>query len=322
MTHRPALPLRQAHLHTIWANLTRKPPALAITRERLELPDGDFLDLDWLAVAPRRSLVILSHGLEGHSRRPYMLGMASALARVGFDVLAWSYRGCSGQLNRLARLYHCGCDDDLAHVVRHALARRPYDRVHLVGFSMGGNLTLLYAGRGADALDARVRSVVAVSAPCDLNDSIRCFERGVGRLYSEHFLISLRQKVRAKAAQHPALISARGLRQVRSLRAFDDAYTAPLHGFQDAVDYWTRCSARPWLERQRVPGLILNALDDPFLTGGCYPRDEVAQNPALELMTPAHGGHVGFLHPGRPELTWAEHQVMRYLQRQDTSGGA
>lgn len=314
MTYSPHAPhLKNPHLHTLLAAMRAdvSPPA-HIKPERITLADGDFLDLDWHpATLPSDRLVIISHGLEGHSKRPYVLGMARAANSVGVDALAWSCRGCSGVPNALPRLYHCGVDDDLGAVVDHAVATGRYKHITLVGFSMGGNITLLYLGRRREHVPPQVTNFAAVATPCDLNDSISTFERPAGLPYTLYFLRSLRKKIHMKAKQLPDHFDTRPLSRITSLRAYDDAYTAPLHGFDGAVDYWTRSSSRQYIPYIDRPGLILNALDDPFLTGGCFPYQEVAENPHVELITPAHGGHVGFLEPG--SLTWAERTALTRL---------
>lgn len=318
MTHSPPLLLRNAHVHTIWTNLTRRPALPPLEQERILTPDGDFLELDW-SRRGSRALVILSHGLEGHSRRPYMLGMSHILAGAGFDTLAWSYRGCGQEPNALPRLYHSGCTDDLETVITHALKTGRYDEVHLVGFSMGGNLTLLYLGQRQDAAPEQLKSFVSLSSPCDLNDCIPRFERGMGRVYAENFLITLRQKIRIKAQQFPHVFDTSPLSKIKTLRSFDDTYTAPLHGFDDAVDYWTRCSSRPLIPHITKPGLIINALDDPFLEGGCYPYDEVSSNLNLTIKTPALGGHLAFFE-GR-ERYWSETQTLRFIRAHSSVAG-
>jgi predicted alpha/beta-fold hydrolase len=315
---KPPWPLRSADLHTLVAAVFRRPPEpVRSSPERIRTPDGDFLDLDWYRVGSP-TLVILSHGLEGHARRPYMLGMARAANLIGLDALAWSYRGCSGVPNALPRLYHNGSIDDLDLVVHHALLNR-YQRVYLVGFSMGGNMTMLYLGRCHQHIPQQVSGFVAISAPCDLTDCIRTFERPQGLLYTHYFLRTLKQKVRRKALQFPALFSTAPLATMRSLREFDDAYTAPLHGFLDAEDYWRRCSSRPHIADIRVPGLLLNSLDDPFLEGGCYPREEIEASGAVTLVAPRFGGHLGFVDRG---AYWSEQVVTRFLQQREHEIGS
>ncbi len=282
----------------------------AYERERIETPDGDFLDLDWARVGADR-VVVISHGLEGSTDRAYVRGMARALNRHAWDALAWNLRGCSGEPNRLLRLYHSGATEDLDAVVQHAL--RHYDHVALVGFSLGGNMTLKYLGERGDAVDARVRRAVAFSVPVDLAASsvrLGAWENG---LYMRYFLRSLRRKVRAKASRFPGEIDAAGLRRIRDFRGFDDRYTAPLHGFEDAEDYWRRSSSRPFLSAIRTPTLLVNAADDPFLAPACYPIDIARESERLRLEIPAHGGHVGFVCFGEDGAFWSERRAAEFL---------
>ncbi len=312
--------LRNAHAHTIYASaLRRVPDAPAYAPELVDTPDGDLLELGWARVPGARAVAILSHGLEGHTRRPYMLGMARALNAQHIDALAWSYRGCGATLNRTLRLYHNGATDDLDVVVQHALSRG-YASVFLIGFSMGGNLTMLYLGQQGRALDARVAGFVALSAPCDLRDSAAALSQGVGLIYAQHFLRTLRQKVRLKAAQFPGALELRGLSAITTFRQFDERYTAPLHGFKDAQDYWTRCSARPLIPEIAAPGLILSAADDPFLQGGAYPHAEVAANPNVRMEIPRHGGHVGFV-SWDDDAYWSERRAVAFLGAQVRDAG-
>jgi hypothetical protein len=290
------LALRNGHLETLFAGLLRRGPRVAFVRERLELEDGDFLDLDWSRTGSRR-LALITHGLEGHSRRPYVLGMARALNAAGFDVLARNLRGCSGELNRLPKAYHSGETGDLRRVLAHALASGDYDAVVLVGFSVGGNQTLRFLGEDPAAVPGAVAAAVCVSVPCDLTTTERALARPGNRIYLNNFLKTLRDKVRRKTRTFPGLVNLDRLARVRDFRDFDDLFTAPRHGFRDAAQYYAEASSLPVLEAVRVPTLILNAKNDPFLTPECFPEAQARANPALFLETPATGGHVGFVPP-------------------------
>ncbi len=296
------------HLQTIYPAVFRRVPVVTQRRERLELPDGDFLDLDWAGGGSRR-LVILSHGLEASSRATYIQGMAAALRRRGWDVLAWNCRGCSGEPNRLLRFYHSGASEDLDHVVRHALAVHPAEQVDLIGFSLGGNITLKYLGERKPA--ERLHRAVAFSVPCDLACSSRRLSAGSNRIYMERFLRCLRSKLRQKQPRFPDEIDLSGLRGVRDFRGFDDRYTAPLHGFRDAADYWERSSSRSCLPAIRIPALLVNAANDPFLGPGCFPREEARESGTFHLEVPDGGGHVGFYAGGGE--SWAEARAAEFL---------
>ena len=310
-TFQPPWWLRNAHLQTILPVFWRRNLRFLGEPERLELPDGDFLDLAWFCREGRRRLAILSHGLEGSFDAGYIRGLASALVAAGWDALAWTFRGCGPEPNRLLRFYHSGETGDLGTVIRHA-ARR-YDRIALVGFSLGGNLTLKYMGERPP--HPSVIAAVAVSAPVDLAASARALDRRRGnRLYLRRFLATLIAKVEAKAGRFPAELDLAGIRRIRTFQDFDDRYTARLHGFRDAADYWTQSSARQFLPRITVPSLLINARDDPFLPSACFPTAEAEGNPRFFLDAPAHGGHVGFLDfPPGDARTWAERRALGFL---------
>jgi len=306
---RPPWWLRNAHVQTILPVLLPRRFGFQLTRERLELADGDFLDLDWLR-AGRDRLAIISHGLEGGSRNDYVLGTAQALAADGWDVLAWNFRGCSGEPNRLARFYHSGETGDLGAVIERA--GRDYPAVALVGFSLGGNMTLKYLGEAAPY--PAVRAAVAVSVPVDLAASARALDRKRGnRLYLGRFMDTLTAKIEAKATHFPAELDVTGVRAVRTFAEFDDRYTARLHGFRDAEDYWSRSSALGYLDGIRTPTLLLSALDDPFLTPESFPFAHAERNAALTLETPAHGGHCGFLDLRHGLQRWSERRIAEFL---------
>lgn len=304
----PPLGLRNPHLQTIVAGRFRRVGGVRYDRERIGTPDGDFLDLDWSRVGADR-VVVVSHGLEGSANRAYVRGMVRALNRRGWDALAWNLRGCSGEPNRCLRLYHSGATEDLDVVVQRALA--DYAHIALVGFSLGGNMTLKYLGERGEA--ARVHRAVALSVPVDLATSSGSLARWENGLYMRYFLRSLRRKVRAKAQQFPGEVSTAGLARIRDFRGFDDRYTAPLHGFEDAEDYWQRSSSKQYLDAIRVPTLLVNAADDPFLAPNCYPTEIARQSEHVSLEVPTHGGHVGFIAFGRDGEYWSERRTGAFL---------
>ena len=301
--------LRNAHLQTLLPVILRRGTRVGYERERLELPDGDFLDLDWLPAATER-VAILSHGLEGSSRDATIRGMSSALQRSGWNVLAWNYRGCSGELNRLPRLYHSGETGDLALVVEHAASR--FSCLALIGFSLGGNLVLKYLGEAPP--HEAVACAVAVSAPVVLAASARALDQRVAnRIYLRRLIASLIRKVRAKARRFPQRIDASQARGIHGFEDFDGRFTAPVHGFRDAEDYWTKCSSRQFLSAITVPTLILSARDDPFLTADCFPFAEAEGSMRLFLEAPEVGGHLGFFDALTYTQTWAERRVVEFL---------
>lgn len=275
----------------------------------MELEDGDFLDLHWLRNGCER-VAVLSHGLEGSVENDYIRGMAGALAAAGWDVLAWSFRGCGTEPNRLLRLYHSGATGDLDLVVRRLATN--YPRIALVGFSLGGNLTLKYLGEAAPP--PGVVAGAAISAPVDLAASARALDRRwANRIYLRRFLTTLVAKIEAKALRFPDDLDVTGARSIRSFQEFDDRFTAPMHGFRDAADYWTQSSARQFLPRITVPTLLLNARNDPFLAPECFPFAEAEASSSFFLEAPASGGHVGFLDLKNGLERFSERRVVEFL---------
>jgi len=333
---RPAWWLPSAHLQTVWAPLVRR-VAVPLRRERLELADGDFVDLDWVDLdwvdldwvddgwidgqlghrqesLRARPRVLCLHGLEGSSRSPYLLGMLAALARRGWRGVALNFRGCSGESNRLERSYHSGETGDLDAVVRTLRARAPASPLAVVGFSLGGNVLLKWLGeRGSGS---GLAAAVAVSAPMVLEACAQRLERGLSRFYQWWLLRALRAKLRDKFRAMPAPVPLDRLASLRTFRAFDDAITAPLHGFVDSSDYYRRASSRPYLARIRTPTLIVHARDDPFMNEAVVPAPEEL-SPAVTLELTPHGGHIGFVSgsvPGRPRY-WLETRISAFLAR-------
>ena len=302
------------HAQTIFPALFRKVPHVTHRVERLELPDGDFLDLQW-ASEGRSRLAILSHGLEANLQTEYIQGMAAALIRRGWDVLVWNFRGCGSEPNRLLRMYHSGATEDLHAVISHALANHPATSIDLIGFSLGGNLTLKYLGENPAALSARLHRAVAFSVPCDLACSSRTLSKLSNKLYMERFLIRMREKIRVKKQMFPDQLDLTGLGGIRTFQEFDDRFTAPIHGFRDAADYWKRNSSRQFLPDIRIPTLLVSAENDPFLGPDCYPRDEAAESDFFHFEMPETGGHVGF-HPGGGQGGyWSDRRAVEFLEK-------
>jgi len=315
--YRPAALLANGHLQTIAASLLRRVPQVRYQRARLELPDGDFVDLDWSWAGPRPAarLGIISHGLEGDSSRPYVRGMARALNQAGFDALAWNYRGCGGETNRLLRAYHLGDTDDLAEVIRHATEAKDYPAVFLTGFSAGGNVTLKYLGENAARVPPQVRRAAVFSVPTDLKASSMHISRWQNRIYLRRFMHSLRGKIRVKAAHLPGQLDLTELNQLRDFPQFDEHYTAPMHGFASADDYYAQSASGRYLAGIRVPTLLVNALNDPFLPPSCYPRAAATASPCFYLETPAAGGHVGFNDNGPAGSYYSERRAIDFFTR-------
>lgn len=279
MTHYQApFFLKNGHIQSIYPSLFRKLEANFYHRERITTSDDDFLDLDWSRTG-NDHLVILSHGLEGNSKRSYILGMAKSLNQNGWDTLSWNFRSCSGELNKQLRFYHSGATDDLHQVITHVLENTQYKSISLVGYSMGGNITLLYLGKQGSALHPKIQRAVCFSVPCDLASSSKQLGRFSNKIYMNHFLTSLKKKLQAKSKLYPKFISLKDYSKIKTFTQYDDRYTAPIHGFQSAADYYQSCSSRPWLPHIPIPTLLVNALNDPFLSPECYPQEEMQTNP-------------------------------------------
>jgi len=312
--YHPLFGFRSAHLQTIYPSLFRKVPVVTDTRERIETPDGDFIDLDWARENGHKRLAVLTHGLEGHSKGHYCQGMAQALQRAGWDVVASNFRGCSGEPNLKLQSYHSGATGELQIVLDHIFSSKNYEEVSLIGFSLGGNLTLKYLGDLGVEVDARIKGAVVLSVPCDLASSAKQLERWQNRIYMRRFMKTLRVKVREKAIRFSGQIKIEGLDQMRTFAEFDNVYTGPIHGFKDADDYWTQCSCRHVLKNIAVPTLLINALDDPFLTPECFPHKAAAANPCFTLETPKHGGHLGFVEFNDEGVYWSERRAVAFLE--------
>jgi len=309
--YKPAPWFRNGHIQTIFPTIFRKVRGVCYKRERIQTPDDDFLDLDW-SCSREKLLAVISHGLEGDSQRAYVKGMVKALNKEHIGCLAWNYRTCSGETNRQLRMYHNGCTDDLDLVIRHAIAKG-YKNIVLIGFSMGGNLSLLYLGQQSEQILPQLKGAVAFSVPVDLNSVSKQLSRFSNTIYMKRFLRMLHRKVKEKMMLFPDQIDDRGYNQIKDFKAYDDRYTAPIHGFSSAEDYWAKCSCGPLLGRIRVPSLIINAEDDPFLGASCYPYHQ-RKNPYIYLEVPKYGGHVGFMNRRINGKYWSESRTVDFIQ--------
>ncbi len=313
---RPAPWAPGPHLQTLLARLLRPGEGPPLRRERLETPDGDFLDLDWGEdPAPGAPVVLVIHGLEGSARRSYILNACRELARRGLWPVALNLRGCSGEPNRALHFYHSGKTDDPAFVLETIRARFPDRRVGALGFSLGGNLLLKLMGERGDGGRGLVDGAVAMSVPYDLAAGCALLERSLmGRAYAGYFLRMLKEKVRLKADRLGSILDLEAVASARTIWAFDDLVTAPLHGFASAADYYEQSSSARYLDSIEAPTLLLHAVDDPFLPPASIPRREADRNDSLELALHPRGGHVGFLEgtPRQPRF-WADEEAARYL---------
>lgn len=307
---------RGPHLQTLVARFLRAPADLPFSRERIVTRDGDFLDLDWgTDPGGDAPIVLVLHGLEGSSRRGYVRNVCAELARRGLWPAALNFRGCSGEPNRTESFYHSGATDDPGEVLDLIRRRHPGRRVGAVGFSLGGNILLKLMGERADGGRSTLDAAVVMSVPFDLAAGCDLLARTpMGRLYTTYFLRSLKRKVRAKEERLRERLDLAAVYRARDLKRFDDLVTAPLHGFDSATHYYHESSSARYLDGVRVPTLVMHAVDDPFLPAESIPYGPLQDNPHLDVMLEARGGHVGFLAGSlsTPRF-WADEQVGAYL---------
>lgn len=284
------------NLQTIWPALYSRRvfgPPPQYRRERWTTPDGDFIDVDWLQAPPSNILLVMFHGLEGSSGSHYSQAFADFAQAHGFSFAVPHFRGCSGELNHGPRAYHSGDFEEIGWILAR-LRQQHQGAILAVGISLGGNALLRWAEEMGEQAASVVDAVASVSSPVDLAASGWAIGRGFNRLvYTRMFLKTMKPKAMKKLAQHPGLFRADALHAARDLYEFDNVFTAPLHGFKSTEDYWSRASAKPHLHQIRIPALVVNARNDPFVPAWCLPRQrDVGKR--VTLWQPAHGGHVGF----------------------------
>ncbi|MFL5594438.1 MAG: hydrolase [Gemmatimonadaceae bacterium] len=318
-TYSPAWWLPGPHARTIWGRFFRRTPPLHTRVERWDTDDGDFIDLVRLDAPTGTPRVVVLHGLEGTARSHYARGLFLEAARRGWAADLLLFRGCGGELNRAPRFYHSGETGDVDAVARKLLSADPEAPFLFAGVSLGGNVLLKWLGELGNAVDERVLGAAAVSVPFDLARASRHIDRGFSRAYQRHFLRSLRRKALAKLDRYPRLISRERVESAGTLYEFDDAVTAPVHGFASADDYYARSSSIRFLSKIEVPTLLLSAVDDPFLPADVLGQVErvAAGNSRIEVEFLAKGGHVGFIsgqNPLRP-FYYAEWRVGQFFDR-------
>jgi len=316
----PARGLRNPHIQSILANGLRPKNGVNFRRQRLDTPDGDFVDLDfadvpgasWAELGVNAPIVLLLHGLEGSARRGYAHETYKQLAQRGVRSVGLNFRSCSGEMNRTAYLYHAGATADVALVMDWLNEQFPSVCKGMIGFSLGANVMLKYLGENGTGLDSRVRTAVAVSPPFDMVAGSQVFSHGTGKLYARLFLRSLKEKTRAHASLIDDKIDIARVLKAQTVEEFDDALTAPLHGFDGVMDYYRQSRSGNFLPSIQVPTLLLRSLDDPFFA------DDVdwvtnANNANLITGFTQHGGHVGFMEGFTSRQFWAERQAARFL---------
>ncbi|MGH7616420.1 MAG: hydrolase [Gemmatimonadaceae bacterium] len=316
-TYRPAWWVPGGHAQTLWGKFFRTRPSLPVRMERWDTPDGDFLDICRLDAERGRPRLLFLHGLEGTIRSHYVAGLFGEARRRGWAADLMIFRGCGDEPNRQRRFYHSGETGDLTFALDRVIGEHPSSPIVLAGISLGGNVLLKFLGERGSNVPVSVRGAAAISVPYDLERGARNLEHGVSRIYNRHFLRTLRHKARAKLARFPNMFDGDALERARNIYEFDDAVTAPVHGFANAHDYYSRSSSIHWIRTIARPTLLLSSFDDPFLPSDVL--DAVAaiapSNRNLALEFTRGGGHVGFVAgavPLRPSY-YAERRVCEFL---------
>lgn len=307
-----------AHWQTVYASKLGRPPVIAYQRERWDTmpygrPDGDFIDIDRVAGRSDQPMLVVFHGLEGDSQSQYARNLMQEVVRRGWRGMVAHFRGCSGEINRLPRAYHSGDWPEIDWILRRARAEAPDQPLYVAAISLGGNATLKWAGELGDEAAKVATAVAAISAPLDLTAAGDTLAYGFCKVYTARFLRTMKKNSLAKLRRHPGIFREDVMLAARNLREFDNEVTAPLHGFKDTDDYWTRASAKPGLINVKVPALVLNALNDPFLPAAALPGKHQV-SPMVTLDFPAQGGHVGFVEGGFPGSgDWMPRRVFHFF---------
>ncbi|WP_341929231.1 hydrolase [Methyloversatilis discipulorum] len=309
---RPASWLPGGHAQTIWPRFI--PQAMpTLVRERLDTPDGDFVDIDWLPRQAAQPLVLLFHGLEGSSGSHYAKALMHALAARRWNGAVVHARGCSGEPNRLLRAYHSGDSAELDWLLPRVVPRNEGRPVYAVGVSLGGNVLCKWLGEQGQAASKWITAAASVCAPVDLGAAGRALDEGFNRVYTQYFLRTMKPRALLKAQRFPGLLDEAAIAACNSIRAFDDAVTSQIHGFRDADDYWTRCASRPLLKAVRTPLLLLQALNDPMVPAWSLATPDLLSSDVRPEYT-AQGGHVGYV-SGAPKgrLDWLPQRVLHFF---------
>ncbi|WP_299551150.1 alpha/beta fold hydrolase [Seonamhaeicola sp.] len=311
-TYKAPVLFRNGFVSTVYSGLFRHINGVIQKRERMTLSDGDFLDLDWsFSEEKSNKLIILLHGLEGDAQRPYMLGAAKFFNNNNVDAVSVNFRGCSGEDNLLYRSYHSGATEDLADIIQHIISTKNYAEIYLKGISLGANLILKYLGE-RDELPEQIKAAIAISVPCDLYGSCIELHKLKNKPYAIRFLNHLKGRLKIKLEKFPGAIPEKAFNNIRTLKDFDDVYTSKAHGFNDALDYYEKCSSLQFIPNIKTPTLIINALNDSFLSPGCCPVKEAKINPFIHLEMPDHGGHVAFI--DKKNIYYNERRALEFVR--------
>jgi predicted alpha/beta-fold hydrolase len=313
-TDRPPLIFRNKHFNTAYRTLFHR-FEINYHRKRISTEDNDFLDLDFASVKSNK-IVILIHGLEGSSNSNYIKSLAMVLNDQNFDVVILNLRGCSGEPNMLLESYHSGKTDDLKEVISYLETAYSYSEISIVGFSLGGNIALKYLGEQGKEIPDLLKTAVTISVPCDLKGSSEALGQFSNKAYMIRFLRTLKKKAYGKLIKFPhSPLLIENIRKAKNFYDFDNAFTAPAHGFANAIDYWTKSSSKQYIPYIKIPTLLISALDDPFLSKSCFPVIEAEENSFFNLELMRYGGHVGFnMGFGINNDRWLENRITDYLK--------
>ncbi|WP_147679161.1 YheT family hydrolase [Algibacter pacificus] len=313
-TYKPRFYFKSGFISTVYSGMFRR-VALNQDRERLTVSDGDFIDLDW-SFSNKKSdaCIVLLHGLEGHAQRPYLTGAARLFNSNNIDAVSVNFRGCSGESNLKYSSYHSGATEDLVDIIQHLISVKNYSKIYLKGISLGANIILKYLGE-RDCIPAEVKAGIAISAPCDLNGACVELHKLKNKPYANRFLKHLKASLKVKIEKFPNEMSLETFNSIKTLRDFDNVYTSKAHGFNDAADYYKKSSSLQFIPNIKTPTLIINALNDSFLSPECYPVKEAKYNPNVYLEMPEHGGHVGFI--DRKNVYYNEKRALEFVNSID-----
>ena len=326
-SYRPSRIWQNPHLSTIYPSAFRKVNGVNYTREKLELPDGDFLDLDWSftekenpitnhqpLITKNNKLAIFTHGFLGNSTRPYLLGGVKAFNSANYDALAWNHRGLGGGNNRFERITTHGSSDDLEAVINYVISKKQYTEIILVGYSKGGNISMKYAGEKSANIPPEIKKIIAISSPTDLQGSVDVM--GKNGFYTERFKTKLIKFLlnRSELIDNQIL---KDFSKFKYLDDFTDHYIAPLHGFKDGRDYYEQCAAISLVDKIKVPTLILNAKNDPVLSESCAMLEVAKNSDYIFSELPNYGGHCGFYQPNRDGIYWGDKRMIEFVEQHE-----
>ncbi|MEE9349757.1 MAG: alpha/beta fold hydrolase [Flavobacteriaceae bacterium] len=312
---KPHLLLRNKHVNTLYRYFLSK-VKIDFIRQRMSTKDHDFIDLDVSSVNSKK-VVIAIHGLEGSSDSNYIHSITEVLNTNNYDVIAYNMRGCSGEANKLLSSYHSGKISDLIEVIDFIKANYKYQQIHIIGYSLSGNMTLKYMGEYADTIPNIVKSAIAISAPCDLKGSSNAISARENKIYMNGFLKTLKVKALEKIERFPdAGLDKQKIIFATNFSEFDSAFTAPTHGFIDADDYWKQSSANQFLKFITKPTLLISSKDDPFLSNTCLPINQSKNHPFFTFLQTNYGGHIGFTRGFfLKKERWLEYKILDFIKK-------